>query len=237
MDTKYHTLISQNRDEIEKYLVEEAKIEEKKELLVDNFFDNISTLEKEKETELLRHNEVLQQIEIKKQTLTNEYAQQLNVIQLENVNLATSITNEMKNAIHIQKLLMKNRDSSKRKGKISKVGIEQLIQYYETYEAEKIRQAKYISSQKNGSIDMRTDVKEYIWSQIFTGDNNYDYYILFQLNNGDYGLLVSLSESYLHYRHDDLQIYIGSLWEIVNLIMTDDIYEHYIETTQKINET
>lgn len=232
MEQKYFDLLSAHREDIKNVIVEEEKIDRQCGELSSAMKDEIEKIENEKRDVIKKYNAFLASLDNKKQYLLDYYDTQLNEKMEIRLGLCSGLPESVQDAVLISKQIEKKRDATQRRGKVSKMNIVQLYKYYETCDPTKM---SYVS--KNGifgrfgvrkTIDLKTEVADYLWTHRISGSYEDLQHILFLLHDGSYGLIISEANASGCIR---LEIYVGSLWEIVNFAMTDEVYRIYISST------
>lgn len=229
---KYFDLLSTHLEEVKNVISEEEKIDSQSRELLNVMKDEIEKIENERQEVIKKHSKILSALDSKKQYLLDYYDSQLKEKMEIRLKLHSDLSEPVQDAIHVSRQIEKKRDTAPRRGKVSKMNIVQLYKYYEICDPTKI---SYVS--KSGifgrfgvrkTIDLNTEVSDYLWSHRIAGSYEDFQYILFSLHDGSYGLINSEAKVP---DHICLEIYVGSLWEIINFAMTDEIYQIYISST------
>lgn len=235
MAGKYAALLEQYQNEVTCYLTEEDKINEQREQIADCFAQSLAAIENDKANEIRRHEYKMRIIQTSKEVTTTTYNNLLQLYHTTLEALQSNMSSEFKEAILIQKAIQQNRDTRLRKGNVTKRIVNQLLRYYESYHPVELktvyREGIFAKCTNRDTIDINGETKEYLWLHRNVTENKTDHYLLLELNDGNYCFLASYFEGNLHCRNESLFIFVGTLWEIVNFAMKDEIYDHYIAST------
>lgn len=238
MAEKYTEFLERYQNDVTRYLAEEDKINEQREQIAECFAQSLAAIENDKANEIRSHEYKMRIIQTSKEVTTTTYNNLLQLYHTTLEALQSNMSSEFKEAILIQKAIRQNRDIRLRKGNVTKRIVNQLLKYYESYYPVELktvyREGIFAKFTNRDTIDINGELKEYLWLYRNVTENKTDHYLLLELVDGNYCFVIFYFEGNLHYRDERLFIFLGTLWEIVNFAMKDEIYDHYIATTHPV---
>lgn len=238
MAEKYTSLLEQYQNVAAQYIAQEDKINEQREQIVECFSQSLAAIENDKANEIRRHEYEMRIIQTSREVTTMTYNTLLQLYHTTIETLQSNMSQEIKEAILIQKMIRQNRDTRLRQGVVSKRIVSQLFNYYETYYPDKFKKiyrdgifAKFTDRE---TIDINNEIKEYLWLHRNITDKTTDHYLLVELIDGNYCFITSYFDRDADHQDEIFYIFVGTLWELVNFAMKDEIYDCYLSTTQPV---